>query len=422
MPRPVILLTSGTRGDVLPYAALARALIERGQPAEVAAHAAFLPLLAAQGAPARLLSANPNDLMNQPGAFPLTFNGSLRQSFHALRNYLRQVRPVYRAMLASAWEACQGAAAVIVGLPTLWGLSIAEALGKPGLACPLQPLTRTGEFPSALQPFTGSLGRGYNRLTHRLAEQMLWQAWRAEINDWRANLLRLPPLPFFGPYAQLYARQVPFIYGISEHVLPRPADWPAAHTLTGYWFAGAPAGWQPPEALLRFLEAGDPPLYIGFGSMQQPDRLLPALRAALQVSGVRAVVALGEERRAELPANALAVGDLPHAWLFPRLSAALHHGGAGTTAASMRAGLPTAIAPVGVDQFFWGGRVAELGVGPPPLPQRRLTAGGIATLLELLTRDVELRRRAAGLGAAIRSEDGLSCAADQIIPLVRRTL
>ncbi len=411
----VVILTSGTRGDVQPYLALAQALQKRGWAATIATHAAFQELVQAAQIPFRDLGANPNDLLNRPGAMPLTFSGKPWQSLRASLSFLRQAKPFYREMLHNAWQACQGAGLVVVGLPTLWGVSIAEALGVPASVCPLQPLTRTSAYPSALQPFSASWGRCYNQLSHLVAEQMLWQAWRGEINAWRRRTLQLPELPLAGPFGAYYRQGVPFIYGFSEAVAPRPADWPSGHRMAGYWFLPLPEEWRPPGALLRFLETAPKPVYIGFGSMQQPERTLEVIRQAVQRTGVQAVVGVGRlADRLESTGELFFLDEAPHAWLFQHTRAAVHHGGAGTTGASLRAGLPTAIVPVGIDQFFWGARVAALGAGPPAIAQRNLTGERLATMLQALTEDQVMRARAARLGALLSQEDGAGRAVEWI--------
>ncbi len=421
MPKPVVILTSGTRGDVLPYLALGRALQGRGLPVRLAAHRPFQALVQQAGLDYAPLGGNPSDLLMRPGDMPLTAASGLWRGLRASLGFWRAARPLYLDLLESAWQACQGASGVIVGLPTTWGQSIAEALGVPCAWCLLQPLSPTRTFPTVFSPWRRSFGGAANLFTHRLAELSLWLPWRAETNAWRRGRLELGSLPRRGPFEALYARQGPLLYGISPQVVAPPADWPAWSRLTGYWFAEQTTPWQPPPALLKFLEAGDPPLYVGFGSMQQTPGLSAMLVAAAKElqgpGGVRLAANLGEAPADPLPPNLYLLGETPHDWLFAHLAGALHHGGAGTTAASLRAGLPTAIAPVGVDQYFWGERAAALGVGPRPIPQHTLTIPRLAALFDALAHDRAMRQRAQLLGLSIRMEDGANQAASLLAPL-----
>jgi UDP:flavonoid glycosyltransferase YjiC (YdhE family) len=408
VPRTLIFLTSGTYGDAAQYVALGRAVQAAGDRVVIATHRSFRALVESRNLSFALLDGNPSELMTQPGEqSALTFDGDWLRSLRATVRFWRAARPVYVRLLASAWQACREAKpdAIILGLPTTWGVHIAEALGVPCLWCCSQPLSRTRAFPSALLPTTFSIGPAYNWLTHLLAEQALWQPWRSLINRWRRETLGRPPAPFSGPGA---ARQV--LYGFSPRVVPRPADWPPSHVITGYWFQDEPLGWTPPTELADFLEAGAPPVYIGFGSpgTRRPIETVHLITQALTLSGLRAVLALpgGFPSNVPLPLNVLPISRTPHVWLFPRVAAVVHHGGAGTTGTGLRAGLPTLILPLAVDQFFWGKRVAELGVGPRPIPQRALNAEKLAQALTQAAQDQAMRSRAQILGDALRAEDG----------------
>lgn len=426
MIKPVVLLASGTRGDVQPYLALALRLRAAGYAVRVAAPASFRELAEhrgseyapLQGNPSELLSAHGGHRLLRSGQSALTYDGNWLRSGWATWQYVRRARPLYRQMLESAWHTCQGARAIVVGLATTWGAHIAEALGVPCLYCFLQPFSRTRYYPSALLPWRFSLGAAYNRLSHLLVELATWLPWRAEINRWRQSL-HLPPLPVSSPYTGLYRRQALVLYGYSPRVAPPPPDWPAWHQVVGYWFLDELPGWTPPPALLRFLQADPPPLYIGFGSpgTRQPEQMLHLLIQALQATGLRAVLSLPAGMLIEepLPPQIFPITDAPHAWLFQQVMAVVHHGGAGITAAALRAGKPAVVLPLAVDQFFWGERLAALGVAPQPLPQRALTSQKLAAALNQVIGDPTMRQRAGELAQAIRGEDGVGRAVELIL-------
>ena len=423
MSRPIIILASGTRGDVQPWLALGLGLQAAGYRVVVATHANFRPLVESRGLPFALVEGSPNDLLARgDGRSALTYDGNGVRSAGATLKFLREARPLFERMLESAWEACQGAGALVVGLATTWGDHIAQALGVPCVWGLGQPFSRTRAFPSVFQPFTFSLGGTYNWITHLALEQLMWQPWRAVINRWRRRTLGLPPAPFTGPYPDLHARRTPCLYYFSPLVVPRPADWPASHVVTGYWFLDQPSDWAPPADLLRFLDAGSPPVYIGFGSMRlrRPQEVLAMITRALEATRLRAVMALDSVFAGDIlpPSSVYPVSEIPHNWLFPRMAAAVHHGGVGTTTVGLRAGLPTIVAPVGVDQFFWGERVAALGVGPRPIPQRAFTAEKLAEALSQATQDQGMKARASALGQGIAAEEGVARAVEVMRSIV----
>ncbi|MCI0475661.1 MAG: glycosyltransferase, partial [Anaerolineales bacterium] len=260
------------------------------------------------------------------------------------------------------------------------------------------------------------LGGAYNWLTHILAEQLVWQMVRAPFNQWRRESLKLKPMPLRGPFDDLYKNNEPFIYGFSEYVVPRQNDWHPAHHITGYWFLDEADVWSPPPGLLDFLARGAPPIYIGFGSMSghSARRLVDLSIQAVTLAHQRAVLiggwAAAHERN--LPDHIYALESAPHDWLFPRVAAVVHHGGAGTTAAGLRAGIPSVITPFMGDQPYWGQRVHALGVGPKPILQKELTAQRLANAITRAITDEEMKQRAIALGEKIRAENGVARAVE----------
>jgi len=217
-----------------------------------------------------------------------------------------------------------------------------------------------------------------------------------------------------------YARSLgtPSLYGYSPSVLPKPPDWDDYHHVTGYWFLDAQSDWQPSEDLLRFLESGPPPVYIGFGSMshENPERQTRLALRALELTGQRGVLLTGwgGMSRLSAPPNVFFVDNVPHAWLFPRIGAVVHHGGAGTTGAGLRAGVPSIITPGGGDQSAWADLVVKLGVGPRAPGIKSLTAEKLAKAINTAVNDSALRARAAALGEKILAENGIARAVEVI--------
>jgi sterol 3beta-glucosyltransferase len=413
--KKVVILASGTRGDIQPYAALGQGLRAAGFNVVVATHLGFRSLIEKSQLAFALLDGNPTDLMMQPNAeLPMVYDGNVWRNLRATVRFVRAARPIYWRMLHSAWQACADANAVVLGMPTTWGAHIAEALGAPCVWCFLQPFTRTRAWPSALVPSSFSLGGWYNALTHRFVEQAIWQPWRGLINQFRRTVLGLKNSPMAG----VYSPETPLLYGFSPYMVPRPADWPQHHVALGYWFLDEERDWVAPYALAQFLDGRARVVYVGFGSpgVRRGVVMLGLVEQALHATGLRAVLALPPHLAQHMPAspNILVVDDVPHAWLFARVAGVVHHGGAGTTGAAARAGVPQVVLPLAVDQYFWGERVRALGLGPRPIPQRSLTAQGLAQALQQTVYDTRMRAVASMLGEQIAGEDGVRTAVEKI--------
>jgi UDP:flavonoid glycosyltransferase YjiC (YdhE family) len=319
---------------------------------------------------------------------------------------------------AQVWQAAQHCDYFIQSATGLGALEASAVRGIPSAMAYLFPMTATRAWPMIWFPWRFSLGGWYNRLTHSLMSGLLWQVGGAMANRWRKQLGLKP----WRSYAEAlnYARQIgtPNLYGYSPHLLPKPPDWDEHEHLTGYWFLEPPPAWQPPADLLEFLDSGPPPVYIGFGSLSLrdgADKTQPILRA-LEISGQRSVLLTGWGGLTPLsaPPNVLFVEDVPHAWLFPRMAAVMHHGGAGSTGAGLRAGVPSLITPFAGDQLLWAERVARLGAGPRMPNIKKLSAEKLAEAIHTAVHDAELRARAAALGEKIRAEDGMARAVEII--------
>jgi sterol 3beta-glucosyltransferase len=228
------------------------------------------------------------------------------------------------------------------------------------------------------------------------------------------------PLPPGGYFAYLSRQQVPVLYAYSPTVVARPNDWPERFVVTGYWFLERPLNWQPPPALSDFLADGPPPVYIGFGSMSsnRPHKLADVAIDALKMAGQRGILARGwgglafDGINQPLTDDIFVVDDAPHDWLFPQMAAVVHHGGSGTTAAGLRAGVPSVLIPFSGDQPFWGQRVAALGAGPAAIPYKKLSVRRLATAIETATGSETMRCRVAALGKRIQAENGVADAVE----------
>jgi UDP:flavonoid glycosyltransferase YjiC (YdhE family) len=236
-------------------------------------------------------------------------------------------------------------------------------------------------------------------------------------------VLGLPPAPFWGP-DNAALLQDSILYGFSPSVIPKPVDWDSNIHVTGYWLLDSGSDWTPPSDLVEFLEGGTPPVYIGFGSMsnRNPEETANLCLQALAQTKQRAIMlsGWGGLQKANLPDTVFMIDSVPHSWLFPRVGAVVHHGGAGTTAAGLRAGVPSIIIPFFGDQLFWGQRIAELGVGPEPIPRKKLTVKRLAQAIQQAVTDESMRQRAFNLGAQIQAEDGIAGAVAVVQNIVEK--
>ncbi len=416
----VFIATIGTRGDVQPCIALAEGLRGADHAVTVCTSPRYEPMITGRGIGYAYLSDDLVALVETPRwREAIAAAGGAISDLRSLFALMRESLQIQRDLFRDGWAAAQAAEPdLIVYHPKMAiALHYAERLGIPAAMAPLFPMLRpTGAYPHPglpQLPLGGRLGAAYNRATHRLVFGAVGAASRRLFASWRKSE-GLPPRPAAGGLLHRDdGSPVPLLNGWSRHVAPEPPEQPETPvTTTGYWFLQGRDEWRPTAALEEFLEAGPPPVYVGFGSMagRRPERPTRIVLDALQRAGLRGVLANGWGGLAaeDLPASVHLIDQAPHDWLFPRMAAVVHHGGAGTTAAGLRAGRPTVVCPFFGDQPFWARRVQESGAGPAPVPQKRLTAERLAFALCEATESAEIRRHAARLGRKIRSEDGVT--------------
>jgi sterol 3beta-glucosyltransferase len=426
----VFIATIGTRGDVQPYVALSEGLRRAGHAVTVCTSTRYASLVSGRGLTYGRLSDDLVALVETPeGRAAIAGAGGVGGGLGALLDLIRRSVQIQRELFRDGWTAAQEADPdVIVYHPKMAiALQYAERLGVPAVMAPLFPVfLPTRAYP---QPGFPALRLGdrltgaYNRATHRLVRAVVSAVSRWLFASWRREH-GLPPQPWGASVLHRDdGTRVPFLNGWSPHVAPDPPDWPSSGVqTTGYWFLDRAGDWTPPPALEAFLAAGPLPVYVGFGSMagRAPERTTRIVLDALRRAGLRAVLARGWGglQAGDLPASVHLLNRVPHDWLFPRVAAVVHHGGAGTTAAGLRAGRPTVVCPFFGDQSFWARRVHEAGVGPAPVPQKHLTAGQLAAALREATGSSEICQSAAALGRKIQREEGTTNA----VTFIERTV
>ena len=403
----VLILTFGTLGDVRPFVALAKGLRAAGHDAAVCTAEGFRSLVVGAGVDYVHMGNEMLDLVQSEMPRMGGVSDALR--------LVSRMSAAMRSALLDQWQAaCEFRPSLLVYHPKmLGGLHIAERLQVPAVASlPLPFLTPTRAFPIpfiAHWPFGGSA----NKLSYQF-NRFTAVAYGGMINSFRRETLGLSGMSRWSDYLRFPdGRPVPVLYGFSPHVVPVPEDYPAHAHVTGYWFLDEPETWHPPTELVDFLAAGEPPVYIGFGSMgfgKHARTRGQIVVDAAEKAGVRAVIATGWGGLEvdSLPDGVHVVEAVPHAWLFPRTVGVVHHGGAGTTAAGLLAARPSLVCPVLGDQGFWAQRVRDLGVGPAPLPVGRLNVDELADRLRMLGREASYRRRAWAVSEKLWLEDGVA--------------
>lgn len=407
----IAIIALGTRGDVQPYIALGKGLKEAGHVVRLITNENYKVLVNSHGLEFCGVQGNVQEVTETEEIRQLLEKGN----FIAIMSQMgKKAEKAAIGWAEQGLTAAKGVELLIAGIGGLYvGVSLAQKLGIPFLQAYLLPFTPTKAFPTIIIPqWLSSLGGSFNHLSHSLFRQFMWQGFRKADTLARQKILDLPAAPFWGPYNAEEFHRYPILYGFSPSVIPQPSDWNNHTHVTGYWFLDSASDWKPPSELIKFLESGSTPFYIGFGSMgnRKPEETVDLVLQALEQTQQRAILlsGWGGLSKTNLPNNVFMVDSIPHSWLFPRVAAVVHHGGAGTTAAGLRAGVPSIIIPFFGDQPFWGNRVAKLGVGPKPIPRKQLTAQALARAIQKVVTDKTISQRAMNLGSKIQAEDGVA--------------
>lgn len=412
----IAIIAPGSRGDVQPYLALGKGLKDAGHDVRILTHENFASLVKTSQLEFWSLRGNVQEVAESQEMRELLEKGN----FLAIAAF--QANAAKHAAIEWAEDgmaACAEMDMLLAGIGGLYiGISLAEKMKIPLIQAHSIPFTPTKNFPGALFPATPLELASVNYLSHHITRQIMWQSFRVADKVMRQAVLGLPSAPFFGPYRSSALENMPVLYGFSPSVIPQPTDWDTDKKITGYWFLDAEEAWQPSSDLVDFLNNGSAPIYIGFGSMsnRNPEETAELVIKAVHLSQQRAILFSGWSglHIHDLPDSVFLLNAVPHAWLFPRVAAVVHHGGAGTTAAGLKAGVPTIIIPFFGDQPFWGTRVAALGVGPKPIPRKSLTSENLAQALQEAITNEAMRQRASNLGSKIRAEDGVASAVETI--------
>lgn len=417
----ITILTIGSRGDVQPFVALGKGLKEAGHAVRIGTDAAFEALAGGAGLDFTHVAGDIRSVMQSAGGHEMLEQG--QNPLVMIRTMIEAARPLAKRIAEDFLNAAHDADGLILGgVAFFGGTAVAEKLNIPYIPASYMPVYPTRTFAHPL--FTNrqiKMGGVLNRLSADLITQAFWQASRPVLNQGRSEVLGLGPAAFFGPYQDMDRQRIAHIHGYSTTVVPRPPDYPDFVHITGYWFLDADPNWQPPKQLMDFLDAGPAPVCIGFGSMsnEKPEEVAEMLVEALRLAGQRGILLTGWEglHASSLPDTVFLLREAPHDWLFPRMVAVVHHGGCGTTAAGLRAGVPSILIPFFGDQPFWAQQVYRLGVGPSPIPRRALTANRLAEAIQQAVSNQEMQARCRGIAQKLQTENGVQ----QAIKVIERS-
>lgn len=416
-PLRITCLTIGSRGDVQPYIALCKRLRAHGHQTRIATHAEFEAWIQGHGIGFAAVEGDPHELMRicvENGMFTPSF---VYETHSFARGWMDK-------LLTTSWKACQNSDLLIESPSAMAGIHIAEALSIPYFRAFGMPWTKTRAYPHAFANASEKMGGQYNYMTYVLFENFFWQFSSGQINHWRRETLGLNSTDL----SKLQPNKVPFLYNFSPSVVAPPLDFSDWVRVTGYWFLDEASDWKPPRDLQAFIARARADnmklVYIGFGSVPTSHlkEMTQTIVDAVNKADVRCIFAKGwsdhfdkkdplDASAPSLPSAIFQIRSAPHDWLFKQVDAAVHHGGCGTTGASLRVGLPTVIKPFFGDQFFFAARVEDLGVG---LYVRKLTVNSLGKAIWLATHDERVRDKAQVLARKIGREDGVETAINAI--------
>lgn len=399
----ITILCSGTRGDVQPYIALGLELQKLGKSVRIATNTIFESFVRGYG-----LDFFPINVDYQSANVDPAMIRQAQQADNPLKMFFtfQKMKEYGVHMLEEFFGACDGSDLIVYHPGITIGYFAAERLGIPAVLASPFPLHTTRQHTAVILYGKVKANPIVNRLSYKLLQNMLWMTSESTIRSfWKKNFGQAPA--HFGcPYERHTDARHPAVISCSNFIFQRPSDWDAHIHQSGYWFLEEPTYTPSPE-LAAFLEQGEKPIYVGFGSMfdaENTARLAQIILQGLAQTGRRAILG-GFGRLENLPQTVFAVESIPHSWLFERVAAVCHHGGAGTSAAGFRAGVPSAIFPFALDQYAWAQRAFDLGIGARPVPIKNLTVQKFVEAIQFASQE-DIRANAWAVGQKIRAETG----------------
>ncbi len=410
----ITILCSGSRGDFQPYIALAQALQKLGKTVRIAGGVSFEAFIKSYGIDFYSLSADYQSTSIDPKLLQ-----EAQSSDNPLKMLLtfNKMKKYVVGLTEEMYQACVGSELIIYHPGCSIGFFAGEKLGIPSILAAPFPMHKTSEVASLIAYGKTKMPK---TMSYQLLQGMLWMAGKTGIVSFYKKAFGKLPENFGIPFEKVNKNR-PAIVSCSKYVFPRPKDWNENIHQDGYWFVEETHGYTPSKALSDFLEAGEKPVYIGFGSVfdhKHQEETVTLIKEALNRTGKRGIIS-GMGEIANLPDNILAVDSIPHSWLFERVCLVCHHGGAGTTAAGFKAGVPSVIIPFSNDQFAWAHRAYDLGVASKPIYRKQLTAERLSSAIQHALND-RIIQSAQALGKNIATENGAQKCAQVIAAVLGR--
>lgn len=406
----ILLIGYGSRGDVQPLVVLGVGLKQAGYDVAIGAGVNFRDMVIDAGLGFEPFQTDIEALMNSEIGKAWA-NKSSGNSLAEARNTKRMADSHVNGMGEALYEMAKQYDVLVSGLMVFMVVErVAQKLGKKHITINFAPFTPTREAHATLVPIAPRRNSFLNRWAGYMGQYFIYWTTEAASNRYIKSIGG--ETMTFKKFLHAYNREIPVIHAISPSVMPKPADWDDKKYVTGYWLPDRVDGWTPAPELAQFLASGERPIYIGFGSMPNtdPQGLIDRIVEAFTKTGKRAIISSGWAGldADSLPDNIfLLKGSIPHNWLFSQTAGVIHHGGAGTTAEGLRAGVPQAIVSHFADQPYWGDRVHDLGVGVKYVRHHKLTAEWLIDAITRMTSDREMQDKAKRLSAIIGQEDGV---------------
>lgn len=416
----IVILTLGTRGDIYPYLALALGLKSAGYEVKMVANLEFADEIKAHAIQYAPINFSMRDFLASDTGKGTSF-GEGKTKAQAQRELNEKLTNEYwPRILNDIWQGSQDADLLIYTTMLYHAWYIAEALNIPAIiSFPSPGMTPTGEFPNPEMPT--NLGPVLNRWSFHLLAYLFFSRDRQAVVNWCRDTLQVKPRPWFSNYFHRRGRPVPTLYCYSGCVLPRPRTWGEHVAVSGYWFLDTTKNWQPSAELEQFLASGPAPVYVGFGSTVNTDaeKTTHMVISALEQAKQRGIISSGwgSMINRDLPDSIHCVDYVPYEWLFPQVSAVVHHGGAGIVGTALLYGKPAVACPFLPEQLFWGRLLDKRRIGSPPVPQKpqqQFTADRLAAAIKTVTEDSNIRHNAEQVGRCLQQEDGVKNAIEFI--------
>jgi sterol 3beta-glucosyltransferase len=398
------IVAIGSRGDVQPFVALALGLKNRGHEVTLMAHENFKEFVEGFGLSFSPLRGNVEEMLQSDEGMQVLRKGDII----SFSNYLKKMTvETSKTVLDDILETCKRSDFLITSLLALpWVDSVAEKLGKRWAIIQLSiPTVPTRVFPLALMDLFDF--PAFNLFTYRFYEFAYHQSGKKTVNKFRASLglpkLKVPLLK------QIESEKIPNLHCISPSLISRPHDWAENNDITGFLFLPDAVQKNIPDNLIQWLAEGDKPVYIGFGSIPVPNAnlLRELIQLLLDTTSHRIVFCRGWSPTISLPESPrlFTIDTISHQWMFPRCKAAVIHGGVGTTAAGLQAGIPLVITSIIADQPWLGKLITQNKLGVH-IPFKKLNRKNFASAIET-TQNTDIIRNAQKISEQINKENGL---------------